>query len=459
MPSDPLVSLIVLNWNGRQHLAYCLPSLLATDYTPYEIIVVDNASTDNSVAFVRENFPNVRVMVNERNLGFSAGMNVGLRATQGEIVVLLNNDIEVRPGWLHALVHAMTSDETVGIAGCKVYYPDGETLQHVGATLNYPLMTSHHYGYQEQDRGQHDEMRQVDYVTGAALAIKREVLDRIGYLDEGFFLYYDDPDLCYRARQAGYKVLCVPQAVILHHETATNVKGSYFTLCHYHRSRLRFFLKHHTTQQFLDDFVPHEMARLKEPTSTENLVAARRGYLETMLTLPELLQSRVSPSERERVRKALEDLREAALRRRITVYGSKPEEWYRQELTDRQVLQEPGFYSAVPVVGPLIAKFRETWNNVSTKWYVRLILQQQVAFNRLATAVLNDLGSQAGANADDVFWLASELAEMNRRSEETVSHLLDEMNDLRERLERIEDSLEREGSSKAGGGIVEIETD
>ena len=188
-------------------------------------------------------------------------------------------------------------------------------------------------------------------------------------------------------------------------------------------------------------------------------MAARRGYLETILTLPELLQSHAPPSEMERVRKALEDLREAALRRRITVYGSKPEEWYRQELTDRQVLQEPGFYSAVPVVGPLIAKFRETWNNVSTKWYVRLILQQQVAFNRLATAVLNDLGSQAGANADDVFWLASELAEMNRRSEETVSHLLDEMNDLRERLERIEDSLEREGSSKAGGGIVEIETD
>ena len=445
----PLVSLIVLNWNGRQHLEYCLPSLLATDYPRYEIIVVDNASTDDSVAFVRENFPRVQVIVNERNLGFSAGMNVGLQAAQGEIMVLLNNDVEVQPGWLRALVEAMLAEATVGIAGCKVYYPDGKTLQHAGATLNYPLLTSHHYGYQEEDQGQYNEIRAVDYVTGAALALKRELLNRIGYLDAGFFLYYDDPDLCFRARRAGYTVIYVPDAVIVHHETATNVKGSFFSLSHYHRSRLRFFLKHYTIQQFLDDFVPAELERLENTTSPTDLQAARRGYLEAMLMLPELLQSRASPSEIERVHEALEELRETALRRRITIYGSMPDEWYRQELVARQVLEEPGFHSDVPVVGPLIAGFREAWNNVSTKWYVRLILQQQVAFNRLAAAMLDDLSSQAGANARDVSWLAGELTNMNRHFLETLNQMQKDLDDLRERLERIEDTLARDRSLNA----------
>ncbi len=447
----PLVSLIVLNWNGRQHLEYCLPSLLATDYPRYEIVVVDNASTDDSVAFVRENFPSVQVIANERNLGFSAGMNVGLRAAQGEIMVLLNNDVEVRPDWLRALVGAMLADETVGVAGCKVYYPDGKTLQHAGATLNYPLLTSHHYGYQEEDQGQYDEIRTVDYVTGAALALKREVLNKVGYLDEGFFLYYDDPDLCFHARRAGYTVIYVPDAVILHHEMATNVKGSFFSLHHYHRSRLRFFLKHYTVQQFLDDFVPAELERLEQTTSPEDLQATRRGYLEAMLMLPELLSSRASPSEIERVHEALEGLREAALRRRITIYGSLPDEWYLQELTARQVLEEPGFHSDVPVVGPLIAGFREAWNNVSTKWYVRLILQQQVAFNRLAAALLDDLSSQAGANAKDVSWLAGELADMNRNFLETLNQMQNDLDDLRDRLERIETALVRDGSLNAHG--------
>lgn len=445
--SDPLVSLIVLNWNGRQHLAYCLPSLLATDYSPYEIIVVDNASTDDSVTFVHENFPNVQVIVNERNLGFSAGMNIGLRAARGDIVVLLNNDIYVRPDWLHALIRPIVTNESVGIVGCKLLFPDEQTIQHAGATLTYPTAYSQHYGYQEMDRGQCDQVREVDYVTGAAMAIARRVLVDVGFLDEGFSpFYFEEADFCRRAKAAGYQVLYVPDAVAIHHEGASLSQVQGVRLYAFHKNRLRFVLKHYTIRQFLNDLVPAETTRLEESASAEDLAAARRGYLEAVLSLPELLGSRASPAEMAQVRRALAGLREAALRRRITAYGSRPEEWYRQELTARQVLQEPGFHSDVPVIGPLLAGFREAWNNVSTKWYVRLILQQQVAFNRLATAMLDDLGSQARANASDVSLLAGELSEVNRRFEETLSHILNEIKVFRERLERIEDAMERDGS-------------
>jgi hypothetical protein len=210
---------------------------------------------------------------------------------------------------------------------------------------------------------------------------------------------------------------------------------------------LRYILKHYTSQQFLDDFVAAELERLEKTTSPEDLQAARRGYLEAMLMLPELLSSRASPSEIEPVREALEGLREAALRRRITIYGSQPDEWYRQELITRQVLEEPGFHSGVPVVGPLIASFREAWNDVSTKWYVRLILQQQVAFNRLAAAMLDDLSSQAGANARDISWLAGELAEMNRHFLETLNQMQNDLDVLREQMRRIEDTLAGNGAT------------
>jgi GT2 family glycosyltransferase len=442
----PQASLVVLNWNGRQWLRECISSLLALDYPAYEIILVDNGSTDGSVEFVRQRFPQVRLIANEENLGFSKGMNVGLQQAQGDVIVLLNNDLYVRPDWLRALNRPIVADESVGIVGCKLLFPDEQTIQHAGARLVYPVALSHHYGYGEIDEGQYDQVREVDYVTGAAMAIARRVLDDIGGLDEGFSpFYYEETDFCYRARAAGYRVLYIPDAVGIHHESVSVRLAGPMRLRAFHKNRLRFVLKHYTMDQFISDFAPAEAARLEETTSAEDLHAARRGYLEAMLILPELLQRRTSPAEMGQIRRALEELREAALRRRITVYGPMPEGWYRQELIDRQVLQEPGFHSDVPMIGPLIAGFRETWNNVSTKWYVRLILQQQVAFNRLAAALLDDLSSQAGASASDLTLLAGELTRMNRCFEEVLSHVRDEMAGFRERLERVEDALERTG--------------
>ena len=462
---DPAVSLIVLNWNGRQHLAYCLPSLLATDYPRCELIVVDNASTDGSPEFVRENFPNVQVIVNERNLGFSAGMNVGLRAAEGKILVMLNNDLEVYPSWLRALVDAMTADEMVGIAGCKVYYPDGKTLQHAGGIVRYPQAIPDHYGYQEKDRGQYDEIREVDYVIGAALAVRREVLKQVGYLDESYFLYFDDTDLCFSARKMGHKTIYVPHAVVIHHEAATSVRGSAFYFRHFHRSRLRFFFKHHTVRQFLEDFLPAERHWLQ---NVQKLVE-RRGlcwaYHETLLDLHE--QSWNSDGgtmseqdERIEVAKALEELRARAIERRLSPTQASPveaggpavrtQERDADPLANMWEVKERPFTSDKPIIGLLIVRLRELWNWMSTKWYVRGLLEQQNRFNYRILQRLSELETHVlDFNADrESTALARDMGELRVRLTALERRLNDGLSTLQARLDRIEALLTASGNEE-----------
>ena len=453
---EPIVSLILLNWNGRQHLSYCLPSLLATNYPQYELIVVDNASTDGSVEFVRQNFPNVRVIVNERNLGFSAGMNVGLRAARGKILVLLNNDLEVYPDWLRALVDALLVDEMVGIAGCKVYYPDGKTLQHAGGIIHYPQAMPDHYGHRQEDQGQYNERREVDYVIGAALAVKRAALERVGYLDEGFFLYYEDADLSFSARKAGYKTIYVPEAVVIHHEAMTSVSGSFFYFRHFHRSRLRFCLKHYTVRQFLEDVLPAERHWLQNVSG----LAERRGlcwaYEETLLDLHKpssLLGGAMSEQDkRVEVAKALEELRARVIERRLTLSQGdstgadgpavRIEERNLDPLASMWQVQEKPFTSDKPIIGPLIVRLRELWNWMSAKWYVRALLEQQNRFNyhllqRLAELETHVLDFDADRESTALTREIGELRVWLTTLEQRISRELSAMHAQLDRLETL----------------------
>jgi len=286
---DPLATLIVLNWNGEKYLAQCLPSLLALDYSSYEIVLVDNGSTDGSIEYVASEFPQVKVIENGRNLGFAGGMNVGIARSRGDVVVLLNNDIIVRRDWLCELVGAMVADERIGIAGCKIFFADGETLQHTGGIISYPLALPDHYGYRQPDTGAYDMVSDVDYVTSAAMAIRRATLAEVGNLDEGFFpIYYDDTDICYRARAAGWRVVYVPTAVLTHLESATMVRDSYRYFESFHRSRLRFVLKRLSIEQVLKEFVPAEAAWLTQTRSFQERRALSRAYKAALLMVPAL---------------------------------------------------------------------------------------------------------------------------------------------------------------------------
>lgn len=287
LQSDLLASLIVLNWNGKEHLARCLPSLWALDRSNYEVILVDNGSTDDSVEYVISEFPGIRVIENGRNLGYAGGMNVGIAQSEGDVVVLLNNDIIVRRDWLSELVGAMAADERIGIAGCKIFFADGKTLQHAGGLISYPLALADHCGYRQPDTGAYDVLADVAYVTSAAMAIRRAVLAEVGDLDDGFFpIYYDDVDICYRARAAGWRVVYVPTAVLTHLESATMVRDSYRYFVSFHRSRLRFVLKHLSVEQFLQEFVPAEVAWLAQARSPQEHRALGRAYKAALLMVP-----------------------------------------------------------------------------------------------------------------------------------------------------------------------------
>lgn len=440
----PFVSLLLLNWNGRPLLEMCLPPLMKLDYPNYEVVLVDNASTDDSLPFTRERFPEVKIIANKDNLGFSSGMNAALRQIQSDVVVLLNNDVVVRRQWLKALIRPLVVDDTIGITGCKLLYPDEQTIQHAGARLSYPLAYTHHHHYQETDTGQDNEVREVEYVTGAAMAIAGRVLDDVGLLDESFSpFYYEEVDFCYRARAAGYRTVYVPQAVAIHHESTSMRQINTPHLQIFHKSRLRFVLKHYTRQQFFEDFLPAEAEQLKNPALLDDLLRMQRIYLEITLALPEILRSRDESKQLGQFLTALTQLRQVALSQYASIHLPEPKGQPQKELAERQTIREPEFTSDKPLIGPLLAAFRRTWNSVSTKWYVRAVIKQQMAFNRLLPHLLDDQDRQGKANASDVSLLAEELVAMQRRFEEATAEMQRDLDRLHSRLDRIEQMVEQ----------------
>ncbi len=217
----PFVSVLVLNWNGKRFLGPCLTSLIADACSHVELVVVDNGSTDGSVEYVREQFPRVRVIAHEKNLGFSRGYNAAVPAAKGIVAVLLNNDTEVERGWLAPLVDSLLADPQVGIATSKVLFYGTDRVNSAGGFLK--LWTGGgELGFGEAgDQPPWNAPLDPFYASGAALAMKRELYQRLGGLDEIMFAYGEDFDLSWRARLAGYRVLYCPNSVVHHHFSGT----------------------------------------------------------------------------------------------------------------------------------------------------------------------------------------------------------------------------------------------
>jgi len=212
----PLVSIIVLNYNGKHHLKTCLDSLLRTDYPNFEIILVDNGSTDGSVEFVRENYPMVRIVRLKKNIYTAGGYMAGALVARGEFVAILNNDIEVDPGWLKALMRYMLRMPWVAAADPKFrdFYRRElfENSAAAGRWIDY-LGNNCTRGVWEPDKGQYDKPV---YIMGVLTLFRRDVLLRIGGFDVSYLFGYEDIDITWRLYLAGYKVLYVPEAIIYH---------------------------------------------------------------------------------------------------------------------------------------------------------------------------------------------------------------------------------------------------
>ncbi len=217
----PRVAIIVLTYNGLADTLACLASLEELDY-PYEryrVVVVDNASHDGTPAAVRAAFPDVVVIENGANLGFAAGNNVGLRyaLAQGyDYALLLNNDTEAAPDMLTELVTAAEADPCAGAVGPIIYYHAAPTrVWSAGGWIDWERGISRMEG-EVEDRGQFTATREVDFVTGCAMLLRRAALERVGLLDERFFMYFEETEWCVRARRAGFRMLFAPRAKLWH---------------------------------------------------------------------------------------------------------------------------------------------------------------------------------------------------------------------------------------------------
>lgn len=236
-------SIVIVSLNGEKVLPICMNALFKTNYKNFEVILVDNGSTDRTSEVVKTGWKEVKIIRSEKNLGFAGGNNLGIRSAKGDCIVLLNDDTEVHPEWLNAFEEIFSKYNDAGILGCKLLYPDNKTLQHAGGWIE-PNGLTHHFGYGEEDNGQYDYVKECEYVTGAAYAIKREVVEKIGLLDAKFFpIYFEEIDYCKRAQKKGYRIFYVPKAVVIHHESRTTNKFSSGFLFKYHKNRLRFLLK------------------------------------------------------------------------------------------------------------------------------------------------------------------------------------------------------------------------
>ena len=257
MTPNPQVSIIILNYNGKEFMRRCLESVLRDAYEPKEIILVDNASRDGSMDLAQSYADRLQMVFNPRNYGFPLGCHQGTRIARGDILVLLNIDTEVTEGWLEALVRPLCEDAAIGLTASKLLFPDRKTIQFAGGAMHANGLTAHE-GYGCEDQGQFDTPRDCDYLTGASLAIRRDAWEALGGMDEGFPLYFEDLDLCTRAHRLGYRTLYQPRSVVYHFETFGTQKNSPRYYYQYHRGRLRFILKHFGLTYFFRTFLPAE---------------------------------------------------------------------------------------------------------------------------------------------------------------------------------------------------------
>jgi GT2 family glycosyltransferase len=215
------VSVVIPNWNGERFLRGCLQSLRKQTFKAFEVILVDNASTDGSLALVEKEFPEVRIVKLVRNLGLTGGANAGIKAAQGEVIALLNNDAEAHPNWLESLWDALQRHPEAGMAASKILLYDRRSIINSAGDFYRLDGVPGNRGVWEEDRGQYDREEYVFGACGGAAAYRKAMLEEIGLFDEDMFMYCEDVDLAWRAQIAGYRCVYTPKAIAYHRLSAT----------------------------------------------------------------------------------------------------------------------------------------------------------------------------------------------------------------------------------------------
>ncbi|MDX2177359.1 MAG: glycosyltransferase family 2 protein [Candidatus Sumerlaeia bacterium] len=273
--AEPFVSVVVLSYNSERHLTGCLASLARSRGVRLEVIVVDNASQDRSAEIAARHTVLSRFIQTGANLGYSGGNNVGWRAATAPIVVFLNPDCWPEPDAIRLMVDELERDATVGIVGARLLYPHTDLIQHAGGVL-YPNGMCEHLGLMKKDGPEWRTIRDVDYVTGALIAIRRGDVEALGGFDEEYHpAYYEESDWCVRLARAGRRVRYAGAAAAYHAESPGLTKLSWRFQRTNHRSRWRFVIKNHGLWHIATRALPFEWRWMR--------AAHSRGYRRAVL--------------------------------------------------------------------------------------------------------------------------------------------------------------------------------
>jgi GT2 family glycosyltransferase len=234
LPSSSKISIVILNWNGRKFLEQFLPSVFLSTYPDFDVIVADNASTDDSLAFLKQHYPRVRIIRLHKNFGYAKGYNEALKQVESDYYLLLNSDVEVSPGWLEPMVTLLENDASIAACQPKLLsFRNKKLFEYAGAAggwldkYGYPFSRGRVFDRCEEDHGQYDSIEPVFWASGAAFFVRSAVFHQLNGFDEYFFAHQEEIDLCWRIQLAGYKIYACPSSVVYHVGGGTLSKDSF----------------------------------------------------------------------------------------------------------------------------------------------------------------------------------------------------------------------------------------
>lgn len=258
MNNQPSVAIVILNYNGKKHLAQFLPSVIKNLTANSELIIADNASTDDSVDFLQKHYPSLKTIQLEKNFGFAEGYNQALKQVKSDIYILLNSDVEVNEGWIEKLITPFQEDKYIAAIQPKILsFNNKHLFEHAGAaggwmdSLAYPFCKGRIFNEVEEDKGQYDEQSEIFWASGAAMCIKADLFHQIGGFDGDYFAHMEEIDLCWRLKRAGYKIMVAPQSVVYHLGGGTLDYASPFKVFLNFRNSLSTILKNSSTTKLL----------------------------------------------------------------------------------------------------------------------------------------------------------------------------------------------------------------
>lgn len=246
MTTAPRVAVVILNWNGKNHLEKFLPSVLASSYSNVEVIVADNASTDDSLDFLKSNFPSIRIINLFKNYGYAEGYNRALIQIEADYYILLNSDVEVQIRWIEPMVELLEENKTIAACQPKLLsFQNREQFEYAGAAggwidkYGYPFAKGRVFDICEDDHGQYDQSEPIFWASGAALFIRAKVFHEMNGFDEYFFAHQEEIDLCWRMQLSGYKIYSCPSSVVYHVGGGTLPKHNAFkTFLNFRNNRI-----------------------------------------------------------------------------------------------------------------------------------------------------------------------------------------------------------------------------